>query len=294
MLVSLGMTLVIATRGIDISVGAVVAISASVAALMVGGQLVITDGVAAHISRFPMWLAIVCALAHGAGLWPVERPAGGQAGSAAHHCHADSDGGWARYCAADHRRADSSRCTTRLTSISAAATCGACRLRCSLRPSSTLLMHWAVTRTALGLFIQAIGINPAAARLAGVRERLDQHLRLRLLRPDGRHRRPHHQLQRQKCRRQQRRQPAGAGRHSGGHAGRHAAHRRALQPGGQHDWRAHHPDADLHHLLHRRAARDQPGGEGRGGVCRHAAAVGRVPPRRARLGGAPHAREVQA
>jgi len=36
----------IATRGIDISVGAVVAISAAVAALMVGGKLVIVDGVA--------------------------------------------------------------------------------------------------------------------------------------------------------------------------------------------------------------------------------------------------------
>ncbi len=35
-----------------------------------------------------------------------------------------------------------------------------------------LVVHLAVTRTALGLFIQAIGINPAAARLAGVRERL--------------------------------------------------------------------------------------------------------------------------
>ena len=31
-----------------------------------------------------------------------------------------------------------------------------------------LLMHLAVTRTALGLFIQAIGINPAAARLAAI------------------------------------------------------------------------------------------------------------------------------
>jgi ribose/xylose/arabinose/galactoside ABC-type transport system permease subunit len=33
-------------------------------------------------------------------------------------------------------------------------------------------MHLTVTRTALGLFVQAIGINPAAARVAGVRERL--------------------------------------------------------------------------------------------------------------------------
>ena len=43
-LVALGMTLVIATRGIDISVGAVVAIAAAVAALMIGGELV-SDGV---------------------------------------------------------------------------------------------------------------------------------------------------------------------------------------------------------------------------------------------------------
>jgi ribose/xylose/arabinose/galactoside ABC-type transport system permease subunit len=34
------------------------------------------------------------------------------------------------------------------------------------------LLHALMTRTALGLFIQAIGINPAAARVAGVREKL--------------------------------------------------------------------------------------------------------------------------
>ena len=71
MLVALGMTLVIATRGIDISVGAVVAISASVAALMIGGTLVINNGVSTHVSRFPMPLAIGCALlvALFCGLW---------------------------------------------------------------------------------------------------------------------------------------------------------------------------------------------------------------------------------
>ncbi|HTH11177.1 MAG TPA: ABC transporter permease, partial [Acidovorax sp.] len=37
-LVSLGMTLVIATRGIDISVGATVAIAAAVAAWLIGGS----------------------------------------------------------------------------------------------------------------------------------------------------------------------------------------------------------------------------------------------------------------
>src|SRR6188768_3375607 len=38
MVVSLGMTLVIAVRGLDISVGAVVAIAAAVAALLIGGS----------------------------------------------------------------------------------------------------------------------------------------------------------------------------------------------------------------------------------------------------------------
>ena len=61
-LVSLGMTLVIATRGIDISVGATVAIAAAVAAWMIGGSLVVVDGVPTHVSRFPMWLAIAVAL----------------------------------------------------------------------------------------------------------------------------------------------------------------------------------------------------------------------------------------
>lgn len=61
-LVALGMTLVIATRGIDISVGATVAIAAAVAAWMIGGSLVVNDGVATHVSRFPMWVAIACAL----------------------------------------------------------------------------------------------------------------------------------------------------------------------------------------------------------------------------------------
>src|SRR5687768_16540468 len=64
-LVSLGMTLVIATRGIDISVGAVEAIAAAVVAWMIGGS------VASDVSRFPMWLAILAAfgIALLCGLW---------------------------------------------------------------------------------------------------------------------------------------------------------------------------------------------------------------------------------
>ncbi len=59
-LVSTGMTLVIAARGLDISVGAVVAISAAVAAVLIGGSLDLSGGEAT--TRFPMWFALVAAL----------------------------------------------------------------------------------------------------------------------------------------------------------------------------------------------------------------------------------------
>ncbi|MCT8284443.1 ABC transporter permease [Xanthomonas translucens pv. translucens] len=61
-LVALGMTLVIAVRGLDISVGAVVAIAATVAAWMIGGG---------EQSRFPLWAVIVAPLlvAAACGLW---------------------------------------------------------------------------------------------------------------------------------------------------------------------------------------------------------------------------------
>src|SRR5437868_622401 len=67
-LVAAGMTLVIAARGLDISVGAVVAITAAVAALLIGGSLNL-DG--ATTSRFPMWFALVAALgvATLCGIW---------------------------------------------------------------------------------------------------------------------------------------------------------------------------------------------------------------------------------
>jgi simple sugar transport system permease protein len=68
MVVSLGMTLVIAVRGLDISVGAVVAISAAVVALMIGGSFSATGAVQ---SANPLWVALAAALAVAAacGLW---------------------------------------------------------------------------------------------------------------------------------------------------------------------------------------------------------------------------------
>ncbi|WP_045760520.1 ABC transporter permease [Xanthomonas albilineans] len=61
-LVALGMTLVIAVRGLDISVGAVVAIAAMVAAWTIGGS---------EHSRFPFWVVLFAPLLVAAlcGLW---------------------------------------------------------------------------------------------------------------------------------------------------------------------------------------------------------------------------------
>lgn len=62
MLAALGMTLVIATRGIDISVGAVVAIAGTVAALLIGGSMVMQNGAPVYVSRIPMEWALCAAL----------------------------------------------------------------------------------------------------------------------------------------------------------------------------------------------------------------------------------------
>ena len=170
-LVAIGMTLVIATRGIDISVGAVVAISAAVAALMIGGELVVKEGVQTYVSRFPMGLAIVAALAVAAlcGLWngllvakvgmqPIiatlilmvagrgvaQLLTGGQIITVYYAPFFFLGNGF-------------------LLGLPFAV---------FIAVAVWVALHLLMTRSALGLFIQTIGINPAAARLAGLRERL--------------------------------------------------------------------------------------------------------------------------
>mgnify|MGYP000857556140 FL=1 len=71
MLLAIGMTFVIATGGVDLSVGAVVAISGALAASMVGGKLVLKGDVQEYISIYPMWLAIAAALlvSLASGIW---------------------------------------------------------------------------------------------------------------------------------------------------------------------------------------------------------------------------------
>jgi simple sugar transport system permease protein len=64
MLLAIGLTLVIATHGIDISVGSVVAISAGVVAILIGGDL------AGH-PKYPIAVAMIAALlvSSAAGMW---------------------------------------------------------------------------------------------------------------------------------------------------------------------------------------------------------------------------------
>jgi len=76
MLVALGMTLVIATGGVDLSVGAVIAISAGMGAVLINpvfGNEQITNAVAAdpNLTNTPLWLVVAVTLVAGilCGLW---------------------------------------------------------------------------------------------------------------------------------------------------------------------------------------------------------------------------------
>jgi simple sugar transport system permease protein len=74
MLLSMGMTLVIAsTGGTDLSVGAIIAITAAMVSKLIGGNLVMdtVSGVQTYVTETPMTLAIIIALvtAMALGLW---------------------------------------------------------------------------------------------------------------------------------------------------------------------------------------------------------------------------------
>jgi ribose/xylose/arabinose/galactoside ABC-type transport system permease subunit len=169
-LVSLGMTLVIATRGIDISVGAVVAIAAALAAWMIGGSLVVANGAAAEVSRFPMWLAIVAALGAAAacGLWNgllVARV--GMQPIIATLILMVAGRGIAQLITGGQI------ITIYYAPFFFIGSGYLFGLPFSVYIAALVLavVYFGITRSALGLFIQAVGINPSAARVAGVRAR---------------------------------------------------------------------------------------------------------------------------
>jgi simple sugar transport system permease protein len=158
MLAALGMTLVIATRGIDISVGAVVALSGTVAAMLIGGSTPGTPmGMALAAS---LGVALLCGLWNGvlvagiklqpivatlilmvAGRGLAQLLTDGQIVTVYYKPFFFLGGGY-------------------LFGLPFSL-----YLVAAVFVVTMLLMK----KTALGLFIQAVGINPVAARLAGLR-----------------------------------------------------------------------------------------------------------------------------
>ncbi len=171
MLAALGMTIVIATRGIDISVGAVVAISGAVAAALVGGTLVIHDGVPEYVSNVPLGLAFAAALGAAllCGLWNGLLVAGaGMQPIIATLILMVAGRGIAQLIT--HGQI----ITVYYKPFAYIGNGFLFGLPFSLYIVAVVLVALllAVRRTALGLFIQAVGINPAAARFAGLNARL--------------------------------------------------------------------------------------------------------------------------
>ena len=170
MTVALGMTVVIATRGIDISVGAVVAIAAAVAASLIGGSLVIQDGQQVYVTRTSLPLALAAALGAAmlCGLWNgvLVGVAGIQpiiatlilmvAGRGI--AQLLTNGQIITIYYKPYFFIGSGYLFGLPFALFIVAALGA-------------LMAWLKHRTALGLFIQASGANPVAARLAGVNAR---------------------------------------------------------------------------------------------------------------------------
>jgi simple sugar transport system permease protein len=169
MLVSVGMTLVIAIRGLDISVGAVVAISAAVAALMIGGSL--DAGTAQQVSRFPLSVAIAGALgiAMLCGLWNgLLVVKAGMQPIVATLILMVAGRGIAQLVT------DGQILTIYYSPYFYIGNGFLAGLPFALFIALLIaaIVHLALTHTALGLFVRSIGINPIAARVAGVRSRL--------------------------------------------------------------------------------------------------------------------------
>jgi simple sugar transport system permease protein len=165
MVVSLGMTLVIAVRGLDISVGAVVAISAAVVALMIGGSFSATGNVQ---SAHPLWVALATALAVAAacGLWNgLLVVKAGMQPIVATLILMVAGRGIAQLLTGGQI------ITVYYPPFFVLGNGYLLGLPVALWIAGTLwaALQLAMSRTALGLFVRSIGGNPEAARVAGVR-----------------------------------------------------------------------------------------------------------------------------
>ncbi len=156
-LVSVGMTLVIAARGLDISVGAVVAIAAATAAVVIGDTSNLGYAIVAALG-----VSLLCgiwngALVVGVGMQPIiatlilmvagrgiaQLITGGQILTIYYPPFDYLGNGF-------------------LAGLPFAAV---------LASGVIVLLHLLLSVTPLGLYIRAIGVNPVAARIAGVRAR---------------------------------------------------------------------------------------------------------------------------
>ena len=169
MLVAMGMTLVIAIRGLDISVGAVAAIAAAVAALLIGGPG--DAGTGEYTSRFPLGVAIggalgiamLCGLWNGllvvkVGMQPIVATLVLMvAGRGIAQLFTDGQIltlYYAPYFYIGNGYLAALPFASFIVALVAVA------------------VYLALNKTALGLFVRSIGINSVAARVAGVRSRL--------------------------------------------------------------------------------------------------------------------------
>ena len=159
MLAALGMTLVIATRGIDISVGAVVALAGTVAAMLVGGNPE-ADMPLIYALGAAMGVALLCGLWNGLlvaglGLQPI----------VATLILMVAGRGLAQLLT------DGQIVTVYYPPYSFLGGGFFAGLPFSLTVVAVLfaVIAFMMRKTALGLFIQAVGVNPVAARLAGLK-----------------------------------------------------------------------------------------------------------------------------
>ena len=170
MLIALGMTLVIATRGIDISVGANVAISGAIVATLIGGSLEIKDGVQTFVSNIPMPMAILTALGVGlmCGLWNGFLVAGiGMQPIIATLILMVAGRGIAQLISGGQVITIYYEPFFFFGNGFLLGIPFAIYLVAAVAIVLLLLVH----RTALGLFIQAVGLNPTAARFSGISAR---------------------------------------------------------------------------------------------------------------------------
>ncbi len=170
MLIAMGMTLVIATRGIDISVGATVAISGAIAAALIGGSLEIKDGVQTYVSQTPMALAILAALGVGllCGLWNGFLVAGiGMQPIIATLILMVAGRGIAQLITGGQIVTIYYEPFFFFGNGFFLGIPFAIYLVAAVAAVLLLLVH----KTALGLFIQAVGLNPTAARFSGISAR---------------------------------------------------------------------------------------------------------------------------